>query len=369
MGGWRFLFHLTPSTPGRPAPGGLCSRVCAGAGGRQGVSLYRLARSAARALRRDGVTHRGAARRPATHRAFISPFCSNHHRAHRASRAEWLGQQHRLRPGLPYGATPAAGLLLISTLVRAHLASQISSCPEQLPHLAATLSECGSASPPDIRRLAYVGPVPAVPAAGHGLYLAVLPAIYPPTRNEYSGLACQPGPCDACCATVSCSSTLMSRTTRSARWPMSARPLQSHADTGTTSRSRTSGVRSAQGPLRAPARPLRPPNHPQGRSCIGSSFSSWLLSTSRTSSRRRTTHAARVRPAAPGGHEHPVAHPRQPVRSSRRPDPEPSQRSGRPAGGPRATWRPCCVTFTASRCTPGNAPVAPAGLPWTGPGR
>jgi hypothetical protein len=41
------------------------------------------------------------------------------------------------------------------------------------------------------------------------------------------------------------------------------------------------------------------------RSCIHSSFSSWLLSTSGTSSRRRMTRGAQVRPAALGGHEHP----------------------------------------------------------------
>jgi hypothetical protein len=136
--------------------------------------------------------------------------------------------------------------------------------PGAAAHLAATLSECASASPPDIRRPAYVGPVQTAPAAGHGLYLAGLPAIYPSTWTEYSGLAGQPGPCDACCATVSCSSTFMSRITRSAMWPMSAGPLRSHADTGTTSRSRTSGARSAQGPLRAPAKATAAAQPPKG---------------------------------------------------------------------------------------------------------
>jgi hypothetical protein len=53
-----------------------------------------------------------------------------------------------------------------------------------------------------------------------------------------------------------------------------------------------------------PAKATAAADDPERRSCIRSSFSGWLLSTSRTSSRRRTTSAARVRHAELG-HEHP----------------------------------------------------------------
>ena len=78
--------------------------------------------------------------------------------------------------------------------------------------------------------------------------------------------------------------------------------------------------------------PLWPPNHPGKRSCIRSSFSSWLLSTSRTSSRRRMTPGAAVRRAARAaraGHQHPG----QECGSAcpaRRPDPSGAQQPSQP---------------------------------------
>jgi hypothetical protein len=76
------------------------------------------------------------------------------------------------------------------------------------------------------------------------------------------------------------------------------------------------------------------PNGPERRSCIHSSFSSWLLSTSRTSSRRRMTRGARVRPAALG-HEHPGQE-RGSACPARRPDSNAGQQPSQPPSQPPA---------------------------------
>lgn len=89
-------------------------------------------------------------------------------------------------------------------------------------------------------------------------------------------------------------------------------------------------------------RPLRAPNDPGKRSCIRSSFSSWLLSTSRTGSRRPMTRGARVRHATLAGHEHPGKE-RGSVCPAPRPDSNGAQQPSQPPSRPPAngiTWDP-----------------------------